>query len=301
MNQLGEILFLLGPTGTGKSEFALKLARENGYEIVNCDSQQVYKDLNVGTAKPTTEQQIRVPHHLYSFVEVGEQFTAGQYRKSVLDFLTEKIKEGNTKFLFVGGSGFYVHALTSEMYPVGPGEGEIRESVLKDFKDRGPQALFAELSAKDAIYAKKIGSNDLYRLQRSLEILRAGHSSVSEFQSNAKAQSKNPLIEMGFQISKMGLDLEKAVLRERLKSRAQTMLNEGLIEETKAFLQKGLKDWRPLNSVGYKEVQQHLSGALPYENLVDAITLSSMQLSKRQRTWFKRDPEIKWQIKETSI
>ena len=296
MNLPREILFLLGPTGTCKSDAAVKIALEQGYEIVNCDSHQVYQDLNVGTAKPTNEQQGKVPHHLYSFVAVGEQFTAGQYRKAALNFLSEKIKQNKTRFLFVGGSGFYVHALNTEMYPVGAGEGSLRETVVKDFSEKGPAVLFAELNDKDPTYAKKIGPNDHYRMQRALEILRAGHNSVSDFQSLAKAQSKNPLTEMGFQIKKMGLDLDKSILKERLALRAQAMINAGLIDETKAFIEKGFKDWRPLNSVGYKEVQQYIAGTLAYENLVDAIVLSSMQLSKRQRTWFKKDREIKWEV-----
>lgn len=294
MNTKGEILFLLGPTGTGKSAVAVELALKNGFEIVNCDSHQVYKELNAGTAKPTLEQLMKVTHHLYSFVEVGEQFTAGQYRKKVFEFLDEQLRQNKSRFLFVGGSGFYVNTLLSEMYPVGAGEGKIREGVLKDFKEKGAQVLFEELTKKDPKYAEKIGPNDHYRMQRALEILRAGHDSVTEYQRLAKEHSKNPLREMGFQVSKIGIDLDKEELKVRLKKRAQEMIKGGLIEETQDFLKRGFKEWRPLSSVGYKEVQLYLSGQIALGDLADAITLSSSQLSKRQRTWFKRDTEIKW-------
>ncbi len=301
MDSNREIIFLLGPTASGKSDLAIEIAREKDFEIVNCDSQQVYQELNAGTAKPTEHQLTAAPHHLYSFVNAGTQYTAGQYRRDVLGFLEEQAHLGKNRFLFVGGSGFYVHALLTEMYPVGAADAAIREQVLKDFKESGPRAMFEELKLKDPVYAEKIGPNDHYRLQRALEILRAGFVSVSEFRKQAALRSQNTLVEKGYRVQKFALDIDREELRKRLSLRTAEMFKQGLVEETKMFLERGLHDWRPLMSVGYKEVRQFLDNELKFEELNERITISSMQLAKRQKTWLKRDLSLRWLLTPRSM
>jgi tRNA dimethylallyltransferase len=286
-----QIHFVLGPTGVGKSDFATELALQMGAVIVNCDSQQVYKDLNIGTAKPSNEQMAAVPHFFYDFIEPGIQYTAGEYRRDVLDFLDERRDISN--YVFVGGSGFYAQSLTTEMYSIGKANEDVRAQIMEDFANVGLEGLFHELSLRDPDYANKIGPRDRYRLLRSVEIVRATGKTPSELYQESE-KSRNPLLDRGFTIRKIALYMDKEALRERIRKRTQDMLRRGLIEETHALLNRGLGNWRPLNSVGYKEVREWLSGQFPREEILERIVMSTMKLCKRQMTWLKRDPEIEW-------
>lgn len=291
------IFFIVGASATGKSDLALELAKQTKSVIVNCDSQQVYRGLNIGTAKPSLQVRSEVPHFFYDIADPGDQYTAGEYRRDILKFLDQS--EYNS-FVFVGGSGFYVQSLFTQMYSVGKANPDIREKVLSDFNENGLGKLFEELKAVDQDYANKIGPNDKYRLLRSVEILRATGKTPTELRSEL-ANETNPLLERGFVVKKFGLYLDRDQLRLKVKQRAQNMIKEGLIEETKTFLDKDLGSWRPLNSVGYKEVRDWLAGRLAEEDLVEKITTSTMQLCKRQHTWFKRDKEITWLDSASSL
>lgn len=286
-----QIIFVLGPTGVGKSDFATELALQTRSVIVNCDSQQVYQDLDIGTAKPSSEQMSLVPHFFYNFVPAGVQYTAGEYRRDVLNFLDERTDLKN--FIFVGGSGFYAQSLETEMYSIGKANESVRQQIMDDFAKLGLEGLFQELAQNDPVYAEKIGPRDRYRLLRSVEIVRATGKTPSQLFAES-GKGSNPLLERGFKTRKIALYMDKEVLRARLQKRTENMLACGLIEETHALLNRGLGDWRPLNSIGYKEVRDWLAGQLKRENLVDKIVTSTMQLCKRQMTWLKRDPEIEW-------
>ncbi len=285
------IIFLLGPTGTGKSAFAVKLARQTKSEIVNCDSQQVYKDLNIGTAKPTAGQLAEVPHHFYNFVAPGNQYTAGEYRRDILEFLD--VRQDLSQLVFVGGSGFYAQSLLTEMYSSGKANEDIRQEVMKDHENFGLEYLFNELYLKDPVYAKKIGPRDRYRLLRSVEILRASGKTPTEMFAEA-AKNPNPLQARGFKVRKFALYMDKELLRARILRRAEDMLRAGLIEETQVLLARGFANWRPLNSVGYKEVREWLEGKFSRDELPEKIAQNTMKLCKRQMTWLKRDREIEW-------
>lgn len=286
-----EITFVLGPTGTGKSEFAVQLAKQRRAVVVNCDSQQVYQDLDIGTAKPTDEQLAQAPHYFYSFVPAGHQYTAGEYRRDVLDFLDTH--PDLRSFVFVGGSGFYAQSLMTEMYSSGKANEDVRHQVMSDFTKLGLEFLYNELYLHDPVYAAKIGPRDRYRLLRSVEIVRATGKTPTQLFTEA-GNARNPLLERGFIIRKIALYMDKEILRQRILARAEEMLRHGLIEETHALLNRGLADWRPLNSVGYKEVREWISGECLREDLAEKIAQNTMKLCKRQMTWLKRDDEIEW-------
>ncbi|OQW46867.1 MAG: hypothetical protein A4S09_02870 [Proteobacteria bacterium SG_bin7] len=286
-----QIIFVLGPTGVGKSDFATELALQTQSVIVNCDSQQVYQDLDIGTAKPTSEQMNLVPHFFYSFVPAGVQYTAGEYRRDVLNFLDER--KDLKCFVFVGGSGFYAQSLETEMYSIGKANESVRNQLMEDFAKVGLDGLFQELVQSDPIYAEKIGPRDRYRLLRSVEIVRAtGKTPTTLFAESGRGA--NPLLEKGFKVRKIALYMDKEALRNRIRKRTENMLKGGLIEETHSLLNRGLGDWRPLNSIGYKEVREWLAGQVKREDLVEKIVTSTMQLCKRQMTWLKRKSEMEW-------
>lgn len=283
------VFFVVGPTNTGKSKLSIQAAKEMGGEIINCDSVQVFESVNIGAAKPTPNELKDVPHHLYSFVKEGETYTAGKYRRDVLDVIKERAAQGVKIFFIVGGSGFYVQALLKGLSKVPPSDPKTRESIERELEIEGRGILFSELMKRDPLYAEKIGGNDPHRLVRALEILRGtNHPTLKHlFESHAPE-------ELPFRYVQIGMRRRKPTLRLSLEERAKKMIKEGLIEEVKELLKKGLSEWGPMNSVGYLETQKYLLEGWTSEKLIESITSSSMKLAKRQTTWFKRDPSIIW-------
>jgi tRNA dimethylallyltransferase len=293
------LVFVVGPTACGKSDFAVEAseararAGHRAPEIINCDSIQFYEGLDIGAAKPSAELLKRAHHHLIGHIEKGKVQTAGDFRRAALAFLESSSCE---EFLVVGGSGFYVQALEKGMYDVPEIPEHIRSNVEKDLAEKGLAALHDELKKRDPEAARKIQPADRYRTLRSLEILRFESSGQNHGQtlSEIRARFEKTRAPAPFRVSKIGIFLPRDILRARVTLRTQNMLRNGLIEEVEFLRSKGLNDWPPLSSVGYKEVQDFLDGRLPRPELEQQIITSTMQLAKRQMTWFKRDPEIRW-------
>lgn len=285
----GPVIFVVGTTASGKSEWALRLAQEFGGVIFNCDSLQVYKRLDIGTAKPSLEERSLVPHHLFDYVSPPKEMTAGQYHRDFFEEI-DKIPSGTPVFV-VGGTGFYFMALEKGMYPVLPVPEEIQKAVLVDLeKEDGPARLHQELMAADPEYGAKIHISDRYRLGRAIELLRSQGRSVTEIQrefSESQAPFPYPLL-------KVGPSWDRDVLKERIYLRTRKMLASGLIEEVRGLLDEGLESWAPMSSVGYKETLSFLRGDLREDQLLEEIAKNTRQLAKRQRTWFQRDKEIHW-------
>lgn len=283
-------VYILGPTCTGKSELAIQASQQFGGEIISCDSIQIYRDLNIGTAKPTPEQMATVPHHLLNLVGAGGTFTAGEFRRHALAIMEERGSAGVKHFFLVGGSGFYVSALERGMFDLAPVPEEVREQVRARMEREGAQKLYEQLRQIDPEYAGKIQPQDRYRIARGLEIWLHQRRRLSEIQN--QFQSNNS--EIASSDIKIALRLERTELEKRVRLRTQKMLASGLIEEVQGLLERGLRDWPPLNSVGYKETQMYLRGEIARAELEEKIVTSTMQLAKRQMTWFKRDHTIKW-------
>lgn len=287
-----KVTFIVGPTGVGKSDHALSLASKNGMAIVNADSLQVYKGLDIGTSKPTLEERSQCPHYLFDIVKPGEAFTAGDYRRAVIDVL-ENIR---VDAYIVGGSGFYIQALEKGMYEV----GSVSESVKSEVEERiskyshlgEKQSVVMALQEVDAAAAQRIPINDQYRLRRALEVSLSLGRPFSDLQREFESQHR-PLSEF-YSIEKIGLKMSRDKLLKRIQERTGHMLEKGLIEETRKFLDQGLEGWSPLRSVGYKETSAYLKGQIQREELFDAIVRATMRLAKKQMTWFRRDKDIQW-------
>lgn len=287
------VLFLVGPTASGKSDAAVTLAEATGAEIINCDSVQFFAGVEIGAAKPEPELLSRARHHLVGHVPVGHEYNAGDFRRDALKIITSS---GCERFIAVGGSGFYVQALEKGMYDVPEVASEVREQLDRQAAEPGGfMRLHEELKGRDPRTAEKIDPNDRYRILRSLEILRSHPAeTLSEIRERFRAvQPPQP-----FRSQKIGLFCDRALLRERVTARSRRMLASGLISEVENLRAQiralGLADWAPLRSVGYNEVQDFLDGKLRRESLEEQIITSTMQLAKRQMTWFKRDPETQW-------
>lgn len=283
------VIFVVGATATGKSSWAVKMAERYQGVIFNCDSIQVYKGLNVGSAKPSITDYQKVPHFLFDLVSAPETLTTGDYTRAFEKALAQ-IDPRQPVFL-VGGSGFYFQALEKGMYPIGKASEEIRQKVEAELKlPGGPEKLYHELKAKDAAAAEKISPQDHYRLARALEIIRAENKTLTEIKAHFSQQKK----ELGFRLLKVGMTLPREVLWSRIEERARVMVQAGLRQEVKSLLDQGLQGWAPLSSVGYMQACEAIRENKSDSWLVEAITVATRQLSKKQRTWFKRDQEIFW-------
>lgn len=277
-----KVIFVTGATATGKSEWALAVAREVGGVIVNCDSVQVYRGPVIGSNVPSAEDLAAVPHHLYSFVDAPREMTAGEYRREAHDLL--KALDAEAIFV-VGGTGFYFQALEKGMFELPPVDEALSGAVRAQGESaQGAAALWAELSSGDPETAARLSPNDSYRIARAVELLRIGVRPSERRASFRPEPFPYPLL-------KADIRVERADLNRRIHQRTRQMLDRGLLAETAELLQRGLEAWAPLQAVGYKEAVRCLKGELGAEKLADEIALRTTQLARRQENWFKREPE----------
>lgn len=288
-----KIIFVVGTTASGKSNYAMSLAKNNKAAIVNCDSIQLYQGLKIGSALPSEEAMKSVPHYLFSYVPKGEKITAGQYARDFYDLIA-KIKEQYEYIYVVGGTGFYFQAIERGMFFVHAADDSIRKEIEKRLKiPEEAQKIYKEFKAKDPKAALKIFPNDHYRLARAMELMQVEGKTLTQIQEEFVTQKKS----FPWQLEKIGLKISKEDLLPRVKARTKNMLEKGLVKEVEGLLAEGYQDWEALQSVGYKEtlefilVSEELSTIRALE---EKIIQSTMKLAKKQRTWFRRDPEIQW-------
>lgn len=285
-------IFVVGPTATGKSQLALSLAQKFGGSIVNCDSIQFYNRLKIGSAGPSDEELKLVPHYLYGYVNPPQEVTAGQYLRDFHN-LIETNKDLKSPLIIVGGTGFYVQALEKGMYNVPPIQPELKQQIEDEIKEHGNEKAYKELTDFDP--ETKIHINDAYRIGRALEVKRAFNLKMSELKMQTLlSDDAETKFKLPFPFMKIGLDVDREVLKENIAKRTKKMLQAGFIDEVKALIDEGYGEWAPMNSVGYSEIKEFLAGKIPQSDLEELINQSTRQLTKKQKTWFKRDPETKW-------
>lgn len=283
-----KFVFVVGPTASGKSQWALEQAEKFQGSIVNIDSVQFYQGLEVGSAAPTAFDLKQVPHYLYSYVHAPNEMTAGNYLRDFYNLMESKKIKGPV--FIVGGTGFYVQALEKGMYDLEPADLNLREAIETELSEKGAFSLFNELSLKDPKH--QIHINDHYRLVRAIEILRAtGETPTLLKERTLNQQNKNSF---PYPFIKIGFALEKEIVLPKVKARTEYMLKNGIIEETKRAIDQGFQNWAPLTSVGFKEVSVFLKHNSSEKELLENIVTSTMQLIKKQKTWFKRDSAILW-------
>jgi tRNA dimethylallyltransferase len=280
-----QIIFIVGPTASGKTQFAIEAAERFGGEIISCDSIQVYQGLEIGSAKPSSEDLARVPHHLISHVGIGSNYTAGDFVRDFHEIL--KRRPDCPLFYVVGGTGFYFMALEKGMHDLPPVDEAVRAKVAAKLEEDGLEKLFAYLEEEDPEYAAAISPNDNYRVIRAVENIYMGKL-PSDLRRNFAAKT------FPYPLLKLGMLVDRTTLRERVKNRVHAMLASGLISEVKKLLAVVKPEWAPMHSVGYKEAQQFLNDELTEEELPLMIETKTMQLAKRQMTWFRRDKDIFW-------
>jgi tRNA dimethylallyltransferase len=281
------LVAILGPTGSGKTALSLAIAQRFAGEIVNCDSVAMYREFQIGTAKPSPEERRLVPHHLFDFVEPTDYITAGEYARRAREVLGE-IKTREKLPIVVGGTGLYLRALMEGLFPGPQRSEELRDRLRERAKQRGPQHLHAILRRLDADAAPKIHANDLPKLIRAIEVCLASRQKMTEMWKHGSEPLK------GFDILRLGLNPDRNLLYDRLNLRAAQMFDLGLVEETKALLDKYGDAARPLTSLGYKQAVQLLRGAISRDAAIQATQQAHRNYAKRQMTWFRREPGVVW-------
>jgi tRNA dimethylallyltransferase len=284
------LIVILGPTASGKSALAIRLAQQFAGEIVSCDSVAAYRHFEIGTAKPTCEQRALVPHHLLDVTDADQPFTAGDYARQARAAIADINSRGRLPIV-VGGTGLYLLALLEGLFP-GPQRSEgLRERLRERATTRGSTYLHRVLTRLDSASAVKIHANDTPKLIRAIEVCLASRTRMSELW---RQRGRDPL--RGFRILRIGLHPPRQELYARINLRAQQMFDGGLIEETKALLDRyeSLQNVMALDSLGYRQAAQLLRGELTREQAVSAAQQGHRNYAKRQITWFRREPEVTW-------
>jgi tRNA dimethylallyltransferase len=283
-----KIVIVLGPTAVGKTELALAVAQRVNAEIVNADSQQVYRYLDIGTGKPSKPERERVRHHLIDVVNPDEDFNAARYRQLAAASIDEIHKRG-AKVLVSGGTGLYLKALTGGLFSGPSQDTELRANLEREIAQIGLAALYDRLIAIDPGANTKIHPNDRQRIIRALEVYQSTGRPLSEWQNEHRFQ------EEAFQVLKIGLARARAELYDLINRRSESMIRAGLLDEVRGLMERGYElDLKPLRSVGYRQMGEVIEGIKGLPEAMAEMKQETRRLAKRQLTWFRSDPEIRW-------
>ncbi|MBI5642393.1 MAG: tRNA (adenosine(37)-N6)-dimethylallyltransferase MiaA [Deltaproteobacteria bacterium] len=283
-----KIIVIAGPTATGKSSLAIELAEIFNGEIINADSMQVYKYMDIGTAKPSAKDLSRVPHHLIGIAEPDEEYTAARFRSDAVKKIEEISGRGRTPFI-AGGTGLYIRALTEGLFKGPKGCGELREGLRKEALEKGGPYLHGMLKSVDPVTASSIHPNNTVRVIRALEVFKLTGKPISEF------HREHGFSEEPFDSLKIGLAIDRERLYGRIEERVEMMINSGLIGEVQVLGDRGYA-WglKPMCALGYKEISMYLRVECGIEEAKALLKRNTRHYAKRQLTWFRRDPEIRW-------
>ncbi|HYR03103.1 MAG TPA: tRNA (adenosine(37)-N6)-dimethylallyltransferase MiaA [Syntrophobacteria bacterium] len=283
-----KVMVLVGPTAVGKTETVLHLAAALPVEIVNADSMQVYRYMDIGTAKPSATERALVPHHLLDLVEPDEDFDAYRYRDLGRVAVAEVWRKRRTA-LVVGGTGLYVKALLHGLFPGAPRRAEIRARLRSEGKAMGAIHLFHRLAAVDPTTAGRIHCRDLVRIIRALEVWECSGRPISAW------QREHGFREHPFRVLKIGLSIPRPELYARIDDRVERMMARGLQEEVAWLLKRGYGlELKSMQSLGYRHLVRYLTGRSSLAEAVATMKRDTRRYAKRQMTWFGRDPEILW-------
>ena len=278
---------VLGPTASGKTALALAIARRFGGEIVSCDSVAMYRDFEIGTAKPSREERAEIPHHLLDCVDPAVEVTAGEYARQARRGLREIADRGHLPIVS-GGTGLYLRALIEGLFPAPQRSEELRERLRRRVAEHGSGYLHRILRRLDRAASERIHANDVPKMIRAIEVCLASRQPMTELWQ----QGREPL--RGFRVLRLGLDPEREALYARINQRAAKMFDDGLIAETETLLAKYGERVRPLGSLGYKQALQVLRGELDRGSALAAAQQAHRNFAKRQITWFRREPDVRW-------
>jgi tRNA dimethylallyltransferase len=283
-----KVVVITGPTASGKSSLAIEMALHFGAEIVNADSMQVYRGMDVGTAKPTITERRGVPHHLLDVADPDENFDAAKYRSLGISILHD-IASRNKASLVVGGTGLYIKSLLSGLFECPPADPELRDELRRTWEARGPAYLFERLKTFDPESAQKIHPHDRSRVIRALEVYYLTHQPFSSL------VQRHGFKDQPFHALKICLQVDRPQLYDRINRRSVSMMEGGLVTETERLLMKGYTPGlKPMNSLGYRHARRFLDGEYDLDEAIRQLQRDTRRYAKRQVTWFRTDPEMVW-------
>jgi tRNA dimethylallyltransferase len=287
-NAKPKIIIVCGPTGIGKTTVAIDLAQHFEGQIIGADSMQVYKYMDIGTAKPTAAEQARVVHHMVDFVEPDESFDVAQYAARAREKIIELDQQRITPFV-VGGTGLYIKALLYGLFDEKVSDPEIRDRLTAEADTHGIQILYDRLGHLDPETANRLHPNDTYRILRALEVIEATGQAIS------KHHKKHDFFDRPFESLKIGLEMDRALLYERINHRVDTMISAGFLNEVKGLMARGYSAaLKPMQSIGYRHMVDYIEDRLSWAECVRTMKRDHRRYAKRQLTWFGADSEIIW-------
>jgi tRNA dimethylallyltransferase len=282
------VIVICGPTAVGKTAAGIELARAVGGEIISADSMQVYRRMDIGTAKPTAEEQAAVRHHLIDIVEPDEPFDAATYAVLGRRAVAELSRRGKTPVV-VGGTGLYIKALLSGLFRSDARDPAVRNRLRAEAQARGSAALHARLEQCDPQTAARLHPNDAIRILRALEVFEVTGRPISEL------QQEHRFADMPFRALKIGLSTERAALYRRIDQRVEDMITAGLENEVRMLLSEGYgPELKPMQSIGYSHLAAFIAGSVSREECLRTLQRDTRRFAKRQLTWFRSDPDIVW-------
>ena len=279
------LLILLGPTAVGKTDYSITLARKHGSPVISCDARQIFRQMAIGTAVPSPEQLRAVPHHFIQTVPVDCAYTAGDYELEAVSLLERLFDEGHETLVMTGGSMFYIDAVCRGLDDLPDGDPVLRRELWGRLRTEGVAPLAEELHRLDPATYAVIDRSNSQRVIRALEVcLLTGRPFSSYKTGSVKRRS--------FTIEKIGLERPRAELYARIDARVGRMLEDGLVEEVRSLLP--YRECQALQTVGYREIFDYLDGRTGLEEAADRIRVNTRHYAKRQLTWWRRDPDIRW-------
>jgi len=282
------VVVIVGPTAVGKSRIAVEVAKAFETEVLTADSRQVYRGMDVGTDKPASEERQAVPHRLIDLVDPDESFNAGLYRRQAIDEI-ERLCQDCRLPLVVGGTGLYVRTLLNGLCDAPPADPIVREALRQEAEDQGSDRLYARLVDVDPVIAARLHPRDESKVIRALEVYQLSGRRMSEF------QQEHGFAERPFATLMIGLNRDRDMLYRRIEGRIDWQLAHGLIEETKRLLAQGYqRDSAAMKGLGYRQVAEHLAGEYDAAEMVRRFKRDTRHFSKRQMTWFRKEPGIQW-------
>lgn len=284
-----KLVIITGPTGIGKTEISLKLAKKYKGEIISSDSMQIYKKLDIGTAKLDLSKTT-IPHYMIDVVEADENFSVAEFKNKSKKIISDINERGGIPFV-VGGTGLYINSLVYNLdFTETEADYQYRNELNKILEKDGSEVLYNKLLDLNSDMAEKIHKNNGQRIIRALEILKNGNEKGNNFRKENK----------DYNLLYIGLNMDRERLYDRINDRVDKMINLGLVEEVKGLLNDGIdKNSQSLKAIGYKEVISYLDNEIDYDEMVELIKKNSRHYAKRQLTWFRRDDRIKWFDRES--
>lgn len=286
------VLVICGPTGIGKTAAAIAAAEAFGGEIISADSMQVYRFMDIGTAKPTTEERARAPHHLIDVANPDEDFDAAHFSRTARE-ITVAIDRRSTVPIVAGGTGLYIKAMLYGLFRAEPPNPLIRQQLRQEAAAVGSEALHRRLAWIDAKAADRIHPHDTFRTIRALETAAATGVPITDH------HHRHGFRESPFRVMKIGLDMDRQALYDRIDRRVDTMIDAGLLNEVRGLMSRGYgEDLKSMQSLGYRHMVDYTAGRLTWEEAVRTLKRDTRRFAKRQLTWFRADKEIVWSAPE---